>query len=385
MLHNMVTNNKHTHSRAVLLLFCVLFFCSSCGQSERTLTKSDAGKSYSDWEQSPAGSAKYLDGDTVFISIFLDDGDGWTASDKALVKKNMQIACDFLKDEGKRYGKEVNLIYDISKHPDLEYHYSMDTPFAGSTLSTHEGDLGKSAKQLRQNIYEYIKRNINIEYVMSKYKVNSIGFLAFIDDEADAATTYSYYLNADISRYYEICFINLRWNNAGSDALKPETYAHEILHLFGARDLYYTDTMTGITREFIDHAYNTHPEDIMLGNSRKGVNYKNKVSGKITDITAYFIGWKETIPELSTFPTISTAYKASFVYSRKRLDNHDEYTLPERTIQEESYRKGMLFRVIRIICYGILLITFIIDFRKRKHLKQSLSAYEETERYEGND
>lgn len=361
--------HKHTVI-TIILLICILFGCSSCGSSDKSLSKTDSGKPYSDWGKSTTGSAKYLDGDTVFVSIFLDDTAAhWTNDDVKLVKNNMKIACDYLKEEGKRYGKDVNLIYNIDEHPDLEYHYAMETAFPGTTLSNKEGASGEAAKQLRQNIYDYINHNINIEYIMSKYQTNSIAFLVFIDNEADAATTYNYYFGADKNRYYELCFINLRWSIINTE-LKPETYAHELLHLFGARDLYSTDTMTGITREFIDYVNDEYPKDIMLGNSRKGVNRINRIEGEITDITAYFIGWKENIPETSRFPTIQSTYKASFVYSRQLLKNDDEYTLPNRIIQEENYKKVIIFRLIRIICYGVMLVCFIIELqrliRKRK-------------------
>lgn len=360
----------------ILLLICVLFVCSSCGTSDKKLLKTDSGKPYSDWGQSTTGSAKYLDGDTVLVSIFLNDkAAAWTNEDVKLVKKNMETACTFLKDEGIKYGKDVNLIYNLDEHPDLEYHCIMETAFPGTTLSNKEGASGEAAKKLRRDVYDYISHNINIEYIMAKYQTNSIAFLVFIDNEADAATTYGYYFGADKNRYCELCFINLRWSTNGSE-LKPETYAHEILHLFGARDLYSTDTMNGITRDFIDYVNDKYPKDIMLGNSRKGVNRNNKVDGEITDITAYFIGWKENIAETSRFPTIKTEYKASFVYSEKLVDNNDEYTLPERIIQEENYRKNLILRLIRIICYGVIIYCFIIDIRRivRKRNEKSEDA-----------
>lgn len=364
--HQLFRHTKSPKYTALIitLLIGVLFVCSSCSSSDKNLSKTDSGKPYSDWGQSTTGSAKYLDGDTVLVSIFLNDKDSsWSNEDIELVKKNMKIACDFLKDEGERYGKAVNLIYDIDEHPDLEYHCMTDTEFLGTTISNEGSASGEAANKLRHDVYDYINHNINIEYIMSKYQVNSIGFLIFIDNEADAATTYYYFYGADKKRYCEICFINLRWSTTDLE-LKPETYAHEILHLFGARDLYCTDTMNGITREFINYVYDKYPKDIMLGNSRKGVNRNNKVDGEITDITAYFLGWKENIYEISRFPTIKTDAKASFIYSKNLIDNEDEYTTPKRRIQEETYRRNLILRLIRIICYGVIIYYFIIDIRR---------------------
>lgn len=258
--------------KIVLIFFCILFICSSCGTSNPPLSKSDLGEPYSDWEQSPTGSAKYLDGDTVLVSIFLDDEDAhWTSSDMELVKSNMKLACEFLKDEGKRYGKDVNLIYDIDAYPDLEYHYKTDDAFPGSTSTTDEGAAGEAANVLLLNVNQYIHTNINIENIMSKYNVNSVGFLVFIDNETDKATAYSYYLGYDKRYYCEVSFINLRWKKTADDVM-PETYAHEILHLFGARDLYCTSEINGVTKEFVDYIYDKYPKDIMLGPSTNVVS-----------------------------------------------------------------------------------------------------------------
>lgn len=351
----------------------------ACKKDTYSLTKSDAGKPYSDWMESAQGSAKYLDGDTVLISVFLEDPAAtWEKDEINLVKNNMKIACDFLKSEGIRYGKDVNLIYDIDEHPDLEYHMRCDKAFGGTTISKGDNERAEEAKKLRKSIYDYIDNNINIGFVMKKYQVNSIGVMVFIDGGADAATAYNYYYGAQKDRYTEVCFINLRWINNNAE-LKPETYAHEILHIFGAIDLYYTDPMVGATRDFIDHVYKEYPTDIMLGNSREGVNRNNSIEGEITDITAYFLGWKDYIAECSTYPTIKQKYKASFVYSRDRLENKDEYNLPDRIIMEENYRMQKYYKYAMIIIGIVILLDIVWLKMKRKNQKNMQTDTESEE------
>ncbi len=309
----------------MLLLSCMLLICTSCSKTDEHLSQSNAGEPYSDWDESPTGSAKYLDGDTVLVSIFLEDTDAnWTKADRQLVKDNLEIACQFLKDEGRRYGKDVNLIYDTDAHPDLEYHYQTGAAFPGSTSTNDEGAAGLAATLLLSGVNEYIYANIDVENILSSYGVNSIGFLVFVDNKTNKATAYPYYADTNANYYSEICFINLRWSKTDKN-VTPDTYAHEILHLFGARDLYRTTETNGITREYVDYVYKQYPTDIMLGSARKGVRWNKKISGKITDVTAYFLGWEDTIYETELFPKTKTTYKASFTYVTVSLDDFVEY------------------------------------------------------------
>lgn len=63
----------------------------------------------------------------------------------------------------------------------------------------------------------------------------------------------------------------------------PATYAHEILHAFGAPDLYYVDT--GIPQEFVDYCSQTGCNDIMFT-----VNAGETIDSDFTPIDAYYVG-----------------------------------------------------------------------------------------------
>ena len=348
----------------MLILSCILLICTSCGKTDEQLSQSNAGEPHSDWNESPTGSAKYLDGDTVLVSIFLEDTDAnWTKADRQLAKDNLEIACQFLKNEGKRYGKDVNLIYDTDAHPDLEYHYQTGATFPGSTYTTDEGALGLAATLLLSGVNEYIYTNIDVENILSSYGVNSIGFLVFVDNKTSQATAYPYYADTNVNYYSEICFINLRWSKTDKN-VTPDTYAHEILHLFGARDLYRTTETDGITREYVDYVYKKYPTDIMLGAARKGVRWNKKISGKITDVTAYFLGWKDTIYETELFPKTKAKYKASFLYLKEPSEDFVEYTASSRSISERNFWYNLLY-------IGIIVFIMIFDTRSLLRKKQN--------------
>lgn len=349
---------------SIFLFFLIPFIFSGCKTQYIELTKSDAGAPGSSWEQRPTGSAAYLDGDTVLVSIYLENADtNWTKTKKDLVKNNLKIACDFLKDEGERYGKSVNLIYDIDENPDLEYHYRTNSAFPSDMAPDESGETTPEVSLFYNEISAYIHSKIDVESILSAYGVNSIGFLVFIDNNADAALTYGYHINGDIKQYYETCFISLRWNKSDAN-VSPSTYAHEILHLFGARDLYCTNASDGTTKACIDYMYERYPDDIMLSSSQKGVDWHNRISGEISDITAYFLGWRDTIYETELFPNIEMQYKASFVYHETPEDFKSEYT-PARRRSEKTFFSGLIYATL-LFCILASDIGIIIYKEKRR-------------------
>ncbi|MGN0436267.1 MAG: hypothetical protein ACI4D8_06555, partial [Wujia sp.] len=204
-----------------------------------------------------------------------------------------------------------------------------------------------------------LRENIPIKQIMEKYNVNSIGFLIFIDNDAGSAVTYPHYKEESEYWYNEICFIPIRWSN-GTGNVNPDTYAHEILHLFGAKDLYETSTHDGFSRSFVEYVYDKYPKDIMLGYSSKTVSMKNKIKEEITDITAYFLGWKDNIPELETYPSIAYDIPAIFYNKNCTGAEYAEYMLPARkATQNSSYTAKMIENGICIIIVLAILVNFI--------------------------
>lgn len=329
---------------------------------EGELTSKDMGAPYSNWEKFTTGSAGYLDGSTVLVSLFLDDKNAnWTSEDKALVMNNMNIAVDYLVEEGKRYGKEVNLIYDISEHEDLEYHIKYADAFPGST-SISEKD--EDVERFIYAVYDYIENHISIQDIMEKYDVNSIAFLCFVDGETEEATAYQY-VSGENYYYEELCFINLRWKSTNQN-VNPDTYAHEILHLFGARDLYYTSVKDGISKEFIEYVAKNHPKDIMLGHGARCVSYSDYISSEITDITAYYLGWISYTYEMDLFPSASAVYPATITIVQNPTGNYDEYSVESRRIGVQSLRDLQYHTFILFVVTFFLIYDFIRIWRRTK-------------------
>ena len=60
-------------------------------------------------------------------------------------------------------------------------------------------------------------------------------------------------------------------------------------------------------------------------------NVQDHVTNDLTDITAYFIGWLDTIPELSTYPSIETEYPACFAEVDHPSGNYEDYSAGDDT------------------------------------------------------
>ena len=356
------------HKIKVYLLLLVVTFCTFFDTSNTRADSSYLGEiSYGAWELGTTGSAKYLDGSTVFVCIFLEDmGASWTEEEKQQVEDNLEVACDFLVEEGERYNKDVRLIYNLSDGSDLVYDLYYDAYFPGSCSGSTNEALKEQVYDMYDYAVEFVHDYIPSVGLMDKYKTDSIAYLVFVDGESDTASAFSYYHNNN-TYYEELAFIPLRWQE--DYMVNPDTYAHEILHLFGARDLYTTKEINGISKEFVIYTADRYPEDIMLGYATDGVSWEDSISSEISKITAYFIGWTEYIAELEQFPSIEPEYKASFTIKKNPEGNYDEYTLTNRKVDEKTHKANILEFVVGTIISVYLIFSIIKDGKRAKQIK----------------
>ena len=82
----------------------------------------------------------------------------------------------------------------------------------------------------------------------------------------------------------------------------PAVYAHEIMHLFGAHDLY---EEAEFTSEVTSYVKQTYPMEIMYRvTDEQGNSYDEKIINTISPITAYHLGWIDELEELALFPQL---------------------------------------------------------------------------------
>ena len=99
------------------------------------------------------------------------------------------------------------------------------------------------------------------------------------------------------------------------EAESPATYAHEILHLFGAPDLYEGSSDPYVDEALVSYVADTYPGDIMLSTYEDdGSSRFDAITKEISPLTAYCLGLADTCPELAQFPLLTDMTPGVFSY-----------------------------------------------------------------------
>ena len=223
------------------------------------------------------GSADTIDGTTLIVSIFANDQTtSFNYSDKEDINTindcldNLRIASAYLENEIKKYGVESKFIYNFNENSDLLYKASFRDNLVIET----------SEKYSIQNAY--IKENINSEKLKEKYNASNIIYFFFFNTPFQnkvSPRTLRYTKGVNIDN--EI--VNLYIKFGDKFVAPPATYAHEILHTFGAQDLYIPST--SIKEEYVSYLRSSDSNDIMF----TVVNGKN-ITNDFTELDAYYVG-----------------------------------------------------------------------------------------------
>ena len=261
----------------------------------------------------PQGSLKYLEGRSVLVSIFLtNDKSVWNSQAENQAVESLDVAAKYLMDEGKRYGKNVELIYDTGADPELTYHLNYTGNIYEPPPPTGEFNPDYSALETIEHLLSFndiIEPNIPYLELADKYGADSIGFIIYVN--------YAYKMSYAMPHCYDETNNTYRELGAASYLEKtvifanatPTVLAHELLHLFGAHDYYYKYPRAGISEEFMEYIKSVSPNEIMLTQNL----YENGIIGnEIGDATAYHIGWLNDITELEQFPKLRRDFPATF-------------------------------------------------------------------------
>ena len=236
-----------------------------------TTTEKVEYKSFYDGSQ---GSTGYLAGKTIIVSIFADDTNtNWDNVDldtKLSYNAKLKKTTDWLSNIASKYNKKAEFIYDFEKNPDLLYSttFSLSLEVEGAEVYFHQSN--------------YIKYAIKSDELKKKYEADNILYVFFVN------STYENDVNPRTFKYsygnetVDVEYVNLFIKFKGVDT-PIETYAHEILHTFGAVDLYYSSKY--VPEKYVNYCYLTKCDDIMYA-----VYTGDDIIHGFSDIDAYYVG-----------------------------------------------------------------------------------------------
>lgn len=236
------------------------------------------------------GSAGFVEGTTVIVSVFANDGcTAWNFETEAdlstrdIMRKHLSSATDWLTRQIGLYGVESRFIYDWEANPDLYY-----TCDFGNRLLVRQDTGGYLLEET------YVLENIPLEALKEKYQAQNIIYIFYFNTD-ESNTVRSWAVSDQNGEDTEI--INIYARHARSDGfyyMAAATFAHEILHCFGAPDLYYASET--IPQDYVDYCERTASWDIMFS-----TNLGETVLHLFTELDAYYLGLIDHCDEVATW------------------------------------------------------------------------------------
>ena len=267
-------------NKKIYILFFILLALCLTGCKKETKTETDPLVFSSDVEYKSSydgkqGNAGPLQGNTIIISFFTSDKNTkWTdskADEKAKknVLKRLKDATEYLSKNAAEYGKKLTFIYDWEKYSDLMY------------LAEFEKDLVISTGNNYYLQKSLIEKNIKTQTLKNKYHADNIVYFFFLNTSFDNMIK-PWTITHNNCDYCNVEFTNLfiRFNNKFTAS---STFAHEMMHQFGAPDFYYANEY--IPQNYVDYLDSIKSKDLMFY-----INYGSSIESKFTDLDAYYVG-----------------------------------------------------------------------------------------------
>ena len=221
------------------------------------------------------GSAGSLRGRTLIISVFTNDNATcWDpAQDAGLMAQTLTYlttAAQWLTEQAQAYGAEAEFIYDWSVCEDLRYDAVFPENLVTPGVEEYETQVA------------YLQENIDVQRLVNKYRADNVIYFFYFNTEYENEVR-PWSLGYTSSELYMTEIVNMYLKYEGCFDAPPATYAHEILHTFGAYDLYYSSA--AISSNYVNHCEETGSNDIMFT-----VNAENYITVELTPLDAYYVG-----------------------------------------------------------------------------------------------
>ncbi len=231
---------KHILVSIILILSLALVSCSV--KKQEPLNKNDNGHVFLDAKDK--GDSRSLCGNVLFAVFFANDAhSSWSENEKNTSQRFYRMEADTLTKEAEKKGTElkIDLVYfDCSAKADLS--------------------LFENSQWIDEALFSagLPEKSEVIDFLKNHYKKDEVAIIFALKSQGR-----SFALPVTENKSFECAFV---YNNVALN--------HEVLHIFGAKDLYYPQSIRTLAKD-------TFGESIMLDSSMDTVD----------DFTAYLIGW----------------------------------------------------------------------------------------------
>ena len=228
------------------------------------------------------GSAKYLEGKNVLYSLFVDTPDAvWQQADKEVALEKLQIATEYIEAAAEEYGVDTELICDWQEHVDLAGQADVSFP-------VRDGENFED--RLDEEIAYWVENTVDYEVLKETHEAEGAALLVFINNPS---VSYAIVFDGTDNPKESVIMFSKE---------APAVYAHEIMHLFGAHDLY---EEAEFTSEVCTYVRETYPLEIMYRvTDVQGNSYEDEIVNTLSPITAYHLGWVDEIEEINLYPQL---------------------------------------------------------------------------------
>lgn len=247
---------------------------------------------------------KMLNDSVMVYAVFVDVDiyDPWTEFDVRSTMDSLQKATSWLQAQAIPYGKHVNIA--VVKHEQgSKWTFHERRALASLRLNGLVSDKIRKTQRLHpwaNAVSKYAGKGVRYKpsgkmatrlkitnkeslvlALRDKYKYENVALMFFVNGYYKNHPSYTFFsaTNGPDTEYSIITTKN------------PAVMAHEILHLFGAVDLYPNKDYPNFNFPQIQAK---HPNEIMR------IQHKQLDKLNVSPITGYFIGWQDTLDETNT-------------------------------------------------------------------------------------
>jgi len=221
----------------------------------------------------PVGAKQYqsLTGKVYIFTLFVDTSEGvWEDEERDYYFEELLKSQDWLQDQAVFYGQHLEFDNDyFFRNKDRVYSKYVD--FRNSRIL-----LNDALKQLKYKDFNDFLNQTRFDFKQNKLKI-----LFFVKSK-NRSHAYNYFSNSevDIAIIYSNCNYGMVTDHY--------VVSHEMLHQFGAWDLYFGESQS---REKAEKLLELYPNSIMIN------TYSNQERLEVDELTAWRVGWHNDFKE----------------------------------------------------------------------------------------